>query len=363
MEIAQIISIVCLSIGGGLFGLCVVFWVLRHVRPRPAGPAPAIRPAGGGAPAQAGTDGHRAPRARCRDPPIPEEQPRQGRRRLARRSRPPKPSSGDSLTTSPTAARGIPLSPGGGARTNAAVLRRRWRPRPRTAVSPCCWPMSPPRRRNGPRIPSGRSSAGTGGLGPGERPRSRSRRPGRDSPWPVCPRRTASWRRTPSRSRRTACKSRSPSSRRWPRASSRRRGEQSEPLSSTLKELAQQVSAIREYAACQQDRVEKLQDGYDWGIIRTFCLRVIRCIDNIENRIDNPPKDCADLIYLEEVRDELLFALESSGSRAVPARDQQRVPRTGETRGSNQGKATCQEARTGRQDRPGPPAGLSIYDG
>ena len=89
--------------------------------------------------------------------------------------------------------------------------------------------------------------------------------------------------------------------------------EQSEPLGSTLKELAQQVSAIREYAACQQDRVEKLQDGYDWGIIRTFCLRVIRCIDNIENRIENPPKDCPDLIYLEEVRDELLFALESSG--------------------------------------------------
>ncbi|NLH44027.1 MAG: nucleotide exchange factor GrpE [Planctomycetes bacterium] len=87
----------------------------------------------------------------------------------------------------------------------------------------------------------------------------------------------------------------------------------SEPLSNTLKELAQQVSAIREYAASQQDRVEKLQDGYDWGIIRTFCLRVIRCVDNIEHRIDNPPQDCADLMYLEEVRDELLFAMESSG--------------------------------------------------
>jgi molecular chaperone GrpE (heat shock protein) len=89
--------------------------------------------------------------------------------------------------------------------------------------------------------------------------------------------------------------------------------DRSEPLSSTLKELAQQVSAIREYAACQQDRVEKLQDGYDWGIIRTFCLRVIRCVDNIENRIDNPPEDSPDLIYMEEVRDELLFAMESSG--------------------------------------------------
>ena len=89
--------------------------------------------------------------------------------------------------------------------------------------------------------------------------------------------------------------------------------EQSEPLSSTLKELAQQVSAIREYAANQQGRVEKLQDGYDWGIIRTFCLRVIRCLDNLENRIAELPEGDGALDHLEEVRDELLFALESSG--------------------------------------------------
>ncbi|MDI6450560.1 nucleotide exchange factor GrpE [Anaerobaca lacustris] len=89
--------------------------------------------------------------------------------------------------------------------------------------------------------------------------------------------------------------------------------EQSEPLGNTLKELAQQVSAIREYAACQQNRVEKLQDGYDWSIIRTFCLRVIRCIDNLENRIDKLGEDDEGALQLEEVRDELLFALESSG--------------------------------------------------
>jgi molecular chaperone GrpE (heat shock protein) len=89
--------------------------------------------------------------------------------------------------------------------------------------------------------------------------------------------------------------------------------EQSEPLSNTLKELTQQVSAIREYAASQQDRVEKLQDGYDWGIIRTFCLRVIRCIDNLEGRLAELPKDDGAIKHLEEVRDELLFALESSG--------------------------------------------------
>lgn len=88
----------------------------------------------------------------------------------------------------------------------------------------------------------------------------------------------------------------------------------SKPLiTNTLKELSQQVSAIREYTAYQQNRLEKLQDGYDWNIIRTFCLRVIRCIDNLENRIGQLGEDQARAMHLEEVRDELVFALESSG--------------------------------------------------
>lgn len=89
--------------------------------------------------------------------------------------------------------------------------------------------------------------------------------------------------------------------------------EQSVPINSTLKELAQQVSAIRDYAASQQDRVTKLQEGYDWNIIRTFCLRVIRCLDNIEMRIERLNGKDSLTPHLEEVRDELLFALESSG--------------------------------------------------
>ena len=90
-------------------------------------------------------------------------------------------------------------------------------------------------------------------------------------------------------------------------------GEQSKPLDSTLTDLTQQVSAIREYAASQQGRLEKLQDGYDWNIIRTFCLRVIRAVDNLENRIVQLKDDDVETIHLEEVRDELIFALESSG--------------------------------------------------
>ena len=89
--------------------------------------------------------------------------------------------------------------------------------------------------------------------------------------------------------------------------------EHSEPIDNSLRELNQQMAAIREYASQQQDRVEKLQDGYDWNIVRTFCLRVIRCIDNLENRINQLSEEDVETTNLKEVSDELVFALESSG--------------------------------------------------
>lgn len=89
--------------------------------------------------------------------------------------------------------------------------------------------------------------------------------------------------------------------------------DESSPISDTLVELTQQISAIREYAATQQNRVEKLQDGYDWNIIRTFCIKIIRCIDNIQNRINKMSQQGIETNDLEEIRDEMIFALESSG--------------------------------------------------
>ncbi|MHC4418039.1 MAG: nucleotide exchange factor GrpE [Planctomycetota bacterium] len=89
--------------------------------------------------------------------------------------------------------------------------------------------------------------------------------------------------------------------------------EHSEPLNEKLRELTEQVAAIREYASAQQDRVEKLQDGYDWNIIRNFCLRIIRCIDNLEERMRQFSEQDVETGQMEEVRDELIFALESSG--------------------------------------------------
>jgi molecular chaperone GrpE (heat shock protein) len=59
--------------------------------------------------------------------------------------------------------------------------------------------------------------------------------------------------------------------------------------------------------------MEKLQDGYDWNIIKSFCLRIIRCIDNVEKRIKVLSKKDVDTTGYEEIRDELIFALESNG--------------------------------------------------
>ena len=86
-----------------------------------------------------------------------------------------------------------------------------------------------------------------------------------------------------------------------------------EPVNDSLVTLTQEVSAIREFAAQQQDRVRQLQEGYDWTIVKRFCLRIIRCVDNLTDRIDKLAAHQEETEYLEDVRDELVFALESSG--------------------------------------------------
>jgi len=86
-----------------------------------------------------------------------------------------------------------------------------------------------------------------------------------------------------------------------------------EPMLNSLSELTEEVSAIRQFAAKQQDQVKKLQDGYDWMLIRRFCMRIIRCIDNLCDRIRRAEQQNLDTQTLEEIRDELSIALESSG--------------------------------------------------
>ncbi|HPY76680.1 MAG TPA: hypothetical protein PLQ45_02445 [Anaerohalosphaeraceae bacterium] len=86
-----------------------------------------------------------------------------------------------------------------------------------------------------------------------------------------------------------------------------------EPVALELTGLTEQMSAIREFAAEQQSQVKKLQDGYDWMLIKRFCLRIIRCIDNVDDRIRQLRTQQKDTSAMEDIRDEMVFALESSG--------------------------------------------------
>jgi len=84
------------------------------------------------------------------------------------------------------------------------------------------------------------------------------------------------------------------------------------PLNATIEELANEISAIREYASFQQEKVKKLQEKNDWKTIRAFCLRVIRTIDNLQKRIESLSEQGIKTSGFEEIRDELTFALEAS---------------------------------------------------
>jgi hypothetical protein len=84
-------------------------------------------------------------------------------------------------------------------------------------------------------------------------------------------------------------------------------------LDETLNRLTEEVAAIRSYAGQQEQRVKKFQENHDWNLIRSFALRVICCVDNLERRIDALVEQGRSTVHLEEIRDELLFALESTG--------------------------------------------------
>ena len=88
--------------------------------------------------------------------------------------------------------------------------------------------------------------------------------------------------------------------------------EQVANVSQSVSELNAQVAAVREYAARQHEQVKRLQEGYDWALLKGFCLRIIRCIDDIEERIDRAGST-ATKDALVSTRDGLVFALQASG--------------------------------------------------
>ncbi|NOQ23611.1 MAG: nucleotide exchange factor GrpE [Candidatus Aegiribacteria sp.] len=79
-------------------------------------------------------------------------------------------------------------------------------------------------------------------------------------------------------------------------------------------DILSQVSSLRDYLAKQQNMVKRFQDGYDWTVLKNFCQRIIRCIDDIEKRT-NSLKEATDAHRqdLEMIYDQLVFALDGSG--------------------------------------------------
>jgi molecular chaperone GrpE (heat shock protein) len=308
METAQTIAIVCLSIGGILFGGCAILWllwllvrVIRALRHRSSDPEVQTEPRAG---ELMDIKLHDSEPQEAPEAPMPEGQPKQRRRLLTRseasaESIPEQPAGLDDLLSSLTA------QPMGSSRLSQVV---------QTAgndVGVAVLLADEP-SREGQWSPQAQWSLHSAYEAPSENgPRQR------------CPTKQSASRQPDEENVSTVENSLKEQAddlqkqiaefKQMAQSVQQVTREQSEPLSNSLKELTQQVSAIREYAASQQDRVEKLQDGYDWGIIRTFCLRVIRCIDNLEGRLAELPKGDSAVKHLEEVKDELLFALESSG--------------------------------------------------
>ncbi|MCL5281868.1 MAG: nucleotide exchange factor GrpE [Planctomycetes bacterium] len=306
VDTAQTISIVCLSIGGVLFGSCAIFWLLRLViraiqawKNRSAEPETQTEPA---ATALANTELSNEEPPKEPETPAAEEQPKQRRRLLTlSETAGESPSAGGaepgaSASSSLMSIDDLFNVPPGGKGPHEAVPAVARSGSPSSAILP-----KP-------------EDSGVALLLADEDSRDKGWSP--EAQWSLhsaAEGQRGAPARDPLKEQTDDLQKQIAEFKRMAESVQQATREQANPLDNTLKELTQQVSAIREYAANQQNRVEKLQDGYDWGIIRTFCLRVIRCVDNLENRLANLPKGDSALTHLEEIKDELLFALESSG--------------------------------------------------
>ncbi|MFQ5506789.1 MAG: nucleotide exchange factor GrpE [Planctomycetota bacterium] len=91
----------------------------------------------------------------------------------------------------------------------------------------------------------------------------------------------------------------------------RRLGEEVERTRRELEEHGGQLASLRQIYTEHGLRTQRLEEGYDWSILKEFCFRFIRILDGIERRIASPGPD--ESHALEELHAEILFALEAGG--------------------------------------------------
>ncbi len=109
-----------------------------------------------------------------------------------------------------------------------------------------------------------------------------------------------------------------------------------------MQSIDEQLDGIRKYAAEQHEQVERYQKGFEWTVISDLGKRIFRVMDGIERDMAQAEKASDAKEALQDVRDELLFALESkgierirdeelTGKRSSDLRDVVRVRETKET--------------------------------
>lgn len=84
-------------------------------------------------------------------------------------------------------------------------------------------------------------------------------------------------------------------------------------LAQQINDVNTQLAALREYTVKQQEQARRLQDGYDWSIVKNLCRRIIQCIDDMDRRLQAICESEAGGDDLAMFRDELIFTLDGSG--------------------------------------------------
>lgn len=85
----------------------------------------------------------------------------------------------------------------------------------------------------------------------------------------------------------------------------------------TMQSIHQQLEGIREYTAEQHRLVERYQKGFEWVVVSDLGKRVIRVTDGITKDLGQEQMDNETRARLEDIRDELHFALESKGIELI----------------------------------------------
>jgi molecular chaperone GrpE (heat shock protein) len=81
--------------------------------------------------------------------------------------------------------------------------------------------------------------------------------------------------------------------------------------SSSLKMMEDSMCGVREYLAEKSQEHQRLQEGYDYSVLKNFCRQIIRCVHRIEAlcKVCSPEEAAS----LESIRLDLLDLLDRNG--------------------------------------------------